>query len=217
MGMRSPSWSADGDGRNRRRVYLRTAPAERLPPPAARAGMLGWLRANLFSSPGNIALTLVCVAFHRLGGAAIAAVFRVRRGVVGLRPRGLPRHAATSATGRLLGLRARLVFLFRLRLLSDRPALARGSVFHGAGIRYRLAGLAVGAAPRHRRGLFLRRAADPVLCPAQRRAAARPRERADLAVGRHTRDHRRGDGRHRGLACRSAFCWRWDAAPIFRW
>jgi general L-amino acid transport system permease protein len=45
------------------RVYLRTAPAERLPPPPTRTGIAGWLRANLFSSPGNIALTLVCVAF----------------------------------------------------------------------------------------------------------------------------------------------------------
>ena len=44
-------------------AYLRTAPAERLPPPAARAGALGWLRANLFSSAGNIALTLLCIFF----------------------------------------------------------------------------------------------------------------------------------------------------------
>ena len=44
-------------------AYLRTAPAERLPPPAAHGGMLGWLRANLFSSAGSIALTLVCVLF----------------------------------------------------------------------------------------------------------------------------------------------------------
>jgi general L-amino acid transport system permease protein len=43
-------------------TYLRTAPAERLPPPAARGGALGWLRENLFSSPGNIALTVVCLA-----------------------------------------------------------------------------------------------------------------------------------------------------------
>ena len=43
--------------------FLRTAPAERLPPPPTRTGIAGWLRANLFSSPGNIALTLVCVAF----------------------------------------------------------------------------------------------------------------------------------------------------------
>ncbi len=40
--------------------YLRTKPSERLPPPAA-AGAIGWLRANLLSSPGNIALTLLCV------------------------------------------------------------------------------------------------------------------------------------------------------------
>jgi general L-amino acid transport system permease protein len=40
--------------------YLRQAPAERLPPPAVRAGIFGWLRANLFSSPADIALSLVC-------------------------------------------------------------------------------------------------------------------------------------------------------------
>ena len=42
-------------------LYVRRSPADRLPPPAARAGALGWLRTNLFSSPANIALTLVCV------------------------------------------------------------------------------------------------------------------------------------------------------------
>ena len=41
--------------------YLRDDPAERLPPPPERAGPFGWLRANLFSSPFNIALTVVCV------------------------------------------------------------------------------------------------------------------------------------------------------------
>ena len=41
--------------------YLRQAPLEPLPPPSARAGPFGWLRANLFSSPANIALTLICV------------------------------------------------------------------------------------------------------------------------------------------------------------
>jgi general L-amino acid transport system permease protein len=44
-------------------AYLRGAPAERLPPPAARGGIAGWLRANLFSSWGNTALTLVCILF----------------------------------------------------------------------------------------------------------------------------------------------------------
>jgi len=41
-------------------LFLRQAPAARLPPPPARAGVFGWLRANLFSSPANIALTLLC-------------------------------------------------------------------------------------------------------------------------------------------------------------
>ncbi len=44
-------------------IYLRRAPAERLPPPATRSGALGWLRANLLSSPGNIALTVLCILF----------------------------------------------------------------------------------------------------------------------------------------------------------
>jgi general L-amino acid transport system permease protein len=42
-------------------AYLRRTPAEQLPPPAHRAGMLAWLRANLFSSPTNAALTIICV------------------------------------------------------------------------------------------------------------------------------------------------------------
>jgi len=41
--------------------FLRQTPAARLPPPALRDGVAGWLRANLFSSPFNIALTLLCV------------------------------------------------------------------------------------------------------------------------------------------------------------
>ena len=43
------------------RVYLRDAPAKLLPAPVASTGVLGWMRTNLFSSPGNIALTLICV------------------------------------------------------------------------------------------------------------------------------------------------------------
>jgi general L-amino acid transport system permease protein len=44
-------------------AYLRTTPAEPLPPPAMRRGVLGWIRENLFSSFGNTALTLICIAF----------------------------------------------------------------------------------------------------------------------------------------------------------
>jgi general L-amino acid transport system permease protein len=43
-------------------LYLRQTPAAILPPPAAR-GVFGWLRANLLSSPLNIALTLLCLLF----------------------------------------------------------------------------------------------------------------------------------------------------------
>ena len=41
--------------------WLRTAPAERLPPPTTRTVARGWLRTNLFSSPANVALTLLCI------------------------------------------------------------------------------------------------------------------------------------------------------------
>jgi general L-amino acid transport system permease protein len=44
-------------------TFLRTVSAERLPPPVLRRGAIGWLRENLFSSPLNIALTVICAAF----------------------------------------------------------------------------------------------------------------------------------------------------------
>ena len=43
--------------------FLRAEPAQPLPPPVTRRGIIGWLRENLFSSPFNIALTLICLAF----------------------------------------------------------------------------------------------------------------------------------------------------------
>jgi len=46
--------------------YLRALPAEPLSPPPARSGMFGWLRVNLFSSPANVALTLLCLLFIAL-------------------------------------------------------------------------------------------------------------------------------------------------------
>jgi general L-amino acid transport system permease protein len=42
--------------------YMQDVPIAPLLPPRARSGVIGWLRANLFSSPLNIALTVVCVA-----------------------------------------------------------------------------------------------------------------------------------------------------------
>jgi general L-amino acid transport system permease protein len=43
-------------------LYVRSAPAEKLPPPVASTGFIGWLRANLFSSGGNTVLTLAFTA-----------------------------------------------------------------------------------------------------------------------------------------------------------
>src|SRR5437764_8546181 len=39
--------------------YVRVAPIESLPPPAATSGVIGWIRANLVSGPTNIALTII--------------------------------------------------------------------------------------------------------------------------------------------------------------
>jgi general L-amino acid transport system permease protein len=42
-------------------AYLRTQPAEVLPPPASMVGIVGWMRANLFSSPLNFGLTFIAL------------------------------------------------------------------------------------------------------------------------------------------------------------
>jgi general L-amino acid transport system permease protein len=44
-------------------AFVRTAPLLPLPPPLKHSGAVGWLRANLFSGPLNIALTLLCAVF----------------------------------------------------------------------------------------------------------------------------------------------------------
>jgi general L-amino acid transport system permease protein len=44
-------------------AYLRNEPAATLPPPGSTAGIVGWLRANLFSSPLNTTLTVVAILF----------------------------------------------------------------------------------------------------------------------------------------------------------
>jgi general L-amino acid transport system permease protein len=45
------------------KTFLRTAPADRLPPPSLRRGLVAWSRESLFSSPLNVAMTVICVAF----------------------------------------------------------------------------------------------------------------------------------------------------------
>jgi general L-amino acid transport system permease protein len=49
--------SATGDW-----TFLRQERIEPLPPPSARAGAFGWMRANLFAGPGNTVMTLLCIA-----------------------------------------------------------------------------------------------------------------------------------------------------------
>jgi len=41
--------------------YVRTTAVEAMPAPGATTGAIGWVRTNLFSSPANIALTLISV------------------------------------------------------------------------------------------------------------------------------------------------------------
>lgn len=41
------------------KAYVKTERHPDLPPPPSTIGLLGWLRANLFSSPGNILLTII--------------------------------------------------------------------------------------------------------------------------------------------------------------
>jgi len=40
-------------------AYVRDTPVAALPPPSSASGLVGWVRQNLFSSPLNIALTLI--------------------------------------------------------------------------------------------------------------------------------------------------------------
>ncbi|MGE3149133.1 MAG: amino acid ABC transporter permease [Pseudorhodoplanes sp.] len=57
---------ADTESREAREAaaiaFVRSAAQEPLPPPAAMTGAIGWIRANLLSTPLNIALTLLSVA-----------------------------------------------------------------------------------------------------------------------------------------------------------
>ena len=42
-------------------AFVRSAAQEPLPPPITARGAIGWMRANLFSTPTNIALTIFCL------------------------------------------------------------------------------------------------------------------------------------------------------------
>ncbi len=42
--------------------YVRVAPVNALPPPIAASGLIGWMRASLFSGPLNTILTILTAA-----------------------------------------------------------------------------------------------------------------------------------------------------------
>jgi general L-amino acid transport system permease protein len=44
-----------------RLAYVQTAPIAPLSAPLSEAGVIGWLRKNLFSGPFNIAITIICI------------------------------------------------------------------------------------------------------------------------------------------------------------
>ena len=50
------------DSKAGRERFVRTAQVEAMPAPAAMTGVIGWLRASLFSSPLNTVLTLLTIA-----------------------------------------------------------------------------------------------------------------------------------------------------------
>src|SRR5215470_18636637 len=42
-------------------AFVRTVPTDALPPPMSMTGALGWARANLFSGPFNILMTILVI------------------------------------------------------------------------------------------------------------------------------------------------------------
>ena len=58
--MASPDTEALEARRAAEIAFVRGAAQEPLPPPITERGAIGWMRANLFSTPTNIALTILC-------------------------------------------------------------------------------------------------------------------------------------------------------------
>ena len=176
--------------------------------------MLGWLRENLFSSPGNIALTLICILFIAWAVPPLLRFFLLDAVWSGSDREACLASPANPDPGACWAFVRVWFSYFVYGFYPIVRTLARRCVLRGAGIRHRLARLAVGAAPRPWRRLFLRRAAGFVLCPFERRAAPWTCRRSDRAVGRHPGHHRRRDGRHRRLPAARHFA---GARPPLRY
>src|SRR5664280_3791455 len=114
--------------------FVRGATIAARPAPAAMTGALGWLRANLLSSPFNIALTILI---------ALLLAWAIPDLVKFL----LIDAVWTGADRAMLAVRLGALVLFRLRFLPDPGSLARRRLLRHAGDRRGLAALAGGATP----------------------------------------------------------------------
>ena len=98
-------------------AYVRNAPGPILPPPLARRGAIGWLRANLFSSRWSTAVTLLTRRVLPVDAARSDRLGDDARGVERSRRRALPRPSGR----RLLGLRRRTSSTISVTALIRRP------------------------------------------------------------------------------------------------
>ncbi len=180
-------------------VFVRSQSVPVLPPPVIATGPIGWLRANLFSSPLNTLLTVAVIALLVLGGAAGDPFPVHRRDLERGRPRSLSARRLTAwraPAGHSCAIGCPISSTGPIRSRS-----AGGSMCSSpAGVRRRLAAVARRAAACARRALFLRRHAGPRLRAAQWLAADRPAGGRYLAVGRRAGHRRRHHGRNGRVA-----------------
>ena len=145
---------------------------ETLPQEAAPllvAGPLAWIRANLFSSPVNSLMTLVCVYIVVTSVPDLVRFYIHRRGLDRHQPRRLSRGQGRPAGRRLLGLYRRPFPVLHLRLLSRAAALAGQHRLRDVCARRRLDAVGQGAPEEARGLLLLRHPADQRLSAAARR------------------------------------------------
>ena len=183
----------------------------------ATTGAIGWMRANLFSSPLNIALTILSVAADRLDRAAARRFLFIDAVWSGADREACLPTAERPGSRRLLGLRARPLLLFHLRLLSDRRS-AGGSTCSSRCSR----SASSGCCGSTRRAATSARSISSSSCRSSRSSCCSAVPLIGLRDGRHLAVGRRA-GHHRGVVrsascsrCRSASCWRSGAARTCR-
>src|SRR6185437_6280964 len=168
--------------------YLRRTAAENLPPPIAHTGILGWLRANLLSSPANVVLTVICTSLiiwvvpPLLRFLLIDAVWSGSDRMACLATAANPDPGACWAFVRVWF----SYFVYGFYPIAQRW---RRRILCRAGFRHRLAGVAEGATSRSRLDLLFRRAAADLAGVALRLSGHRPRCSADQSMGRGACDH----------------------------